>query len=400
MSISFKEKIKSYLDKFNGNVNEAAENALKDACQGLTIELRPYQQRACLKTITNFLSGAESILIESPTGSGKTIMGLTVCRALSLSLGVKIGWSAMRRNLLTQAENEASEKNFGLDLALISMFDKNPPSDVDLLVVDEAHHDATSSMSTIHGIIKPSMILGLSATPLRTDKMSLSFKKTIREAGIYELVREKVLASAEHYTIKKWTPEEVTRVYLKNPSHWGKTVMFFTREEECLAAKEFLEKAGVASEVVTGKTDRYAQLDRFESGEVSVLLNMNILTEGFDCPSLETAFVRPSVRGLTMQMCGRVLRKFEKLQKKVVQCADTEYPFSAIAPVKLSFILSKNGRWVALNPTDKLKSDIDETIKKLAEAKKNYDYSALNEIKKMAAKEKRRFGRDDMRNAG
>ena len=53
---------------------------------------------------------------------------------------------------------------------LISMFDKNPPADVDLLVVDECQHDAADSMAHIHNVVKPKMILGLTATPFRSDR--------------------------------------------------------------------------------------------------------------------------------------------------------------------------------------------------------------------------------------
>jgi hypothetical protein len=79
------------------------------------VEPRPYQARTVRKTLGMFLGkhrngagevkpAARSVMIESPTGSGKTVIGLLVARALRELAGVRVGWVAMRRNLLQQAE--------------------------------------------------------------------------------------------------------------------------------------------------------------------------------------------------------------------------------------------------------------------------------------------------------
>ena len=76
------------------------------------IDPRPYQTRIVNKTLNMFLGSyrngagesepaARSVLIESPTGSGKSCMGLLVAKALQLHAGAKVGWVAMRLNLLT-----------------------------------------------------------------------------------------------------------------------------------------------------------------------------------------------------------------------------------------------------------------------------------------------------------
>ena len=55
------------------------------------------------------------------------------------------------------------------------MFDRDPPTGLDLLVVDEAQHDAAQSMAVLHQRIRPRFILGLSATPFRADRVKLCF---------------------------------------------------------------------------------------------------------------------------------------------------------------------------------------------------------------------------------
>src|SRR5688500_10850829 len=86
---------------------------------------RPYQQRIARKAIDFFTGVAldrqgrpegeiSSVLIESPTGSGKTVMGLAVARWMQRNLGMTVGWAAMRRNLLAQAAAE-NARGFGVE---------------------------------------------------------------------------------------------------------------------------------------------------------------------------------------------------------------------------------------------------------------------------------------------
>jgi superfamily II DNA or RNA helicase len=216
------------------------------------------------------------------------------------------------------------------------MFDKNPP-EIDIMVVDEAHHDATMSMASLHKKLKPLKVLGLSATPQRTDKAELIFEKSVSKAGIYELVRLGYLARPDLYVLADWEVETVCATYLAEPDRWGKSIVYFFTMSECQLALRLLETAGVSVEIVHAGSDRERILEDFEQGRIKVLINMAILTEGFDCPDLETVFVRPSSRGLTQQMTGRVLRICQGVRKKIVQSQDSISPFSALAPIGRSF---------------------------------------------------------------
>src|SRR5258707_10947585 len=103
------------------------------------VQPRPYQRRIVEKAADLFSrQGLRSILIDSPTGSGKTIMGLLVARALQEQMGLRAGWVAMRRYLLEQAREENEIRRLGVQACYLSMFDRDPPTALDLLVVDEA----------------------------------------------------------------------------------------------------------------------------------------------------------------------------------------------------------------------------------------------------------------------
>jgi superfamily II DNA or RNA helicase len=320
---------------------------------GIDIEPRDYQHRVVSRVIEMFsgphlqrgqeLPAARSVIVESPTGSGKTAMALLVARWAQEHLGMRVVWTAMRRNLLAQAERENRQRGFGVDLAVVSMFDRAPPRG-DLLIVDEAQHDATRSMASLHAAVGPVHVLGLSATPYRTDRLGLCFERVVRDSGIRQLVLDGHLSPYAHYTIANYTPDSVATTWLAEPDRWGRSLIFFRTLAECRACAARLEAAGVPCEVVTATTDRERQIARFEAGDCPVILSMAVLTEGFDCPALQSVFCRPSGRGPTVQMAGRVLRRAAGVPlKNVVQCAQTRHPFTATAPAAVQYVAADEG---------------------------------------------------------
>lgn len=332
-----------------------------DLLAGVNVQPRSYQRRITSKAVRMMLGQhrnrfdelqrpAHSVMIESPTGSGKTVMGLAVARHMQQAFGFSVGWVSMRRNLLVQAEQENRRRGFHVDLELISMFDKDPPR-VDMLVVDEAQHDAAMSMANLHCAIRPQKILGLTATPYRTDRIKLCFDQVIRDAGIHQLIQDGYLSHYHHYTIPVFTPHSVATMFAAEPDRWGKSLIFFHRLEQCQQCQTFLANRGINSEIVTAKSNRERQLADFNAGRVNVLINMAILTEGFDCPSLKTVFCRPSGKSCTVQMGGRVFRKHPDLPfKQIVQCRRSPHPFVKTAMADEQYVWSEDGwRTLTLN---------------------------------------------------
>lgn len=339
------------------------------------LNARPYQERIVSKVTAMYLGqyrdgtgnlevNARSVLIESPTGSGKTSMGWLVAKVLQQHVpDLAVGWVAMRRNLLKQAAVENHSKSINVkDVHMISMFDHEPTELLELkrqgrkilIVADEAQHDACNSMAHLHNMIEPDYILGLSATPFRVDRVKLCFDKVIKDAGIHQLVQDGYLSKFDHYSIDSWTPESVAETYLREPSRWGKSIMYFNNLEKCHQCAVLLRGQGVAVEVVTGDSDVDEQIELFRKGHVQVLVNCMKLTEGFDCPDLQTAFVRDSVKGPTMQMAGRVFRLHQDLPyKQVVQSKNTKWPMIRTA-MPVQQYLRQGDAWVSLTVNPKL----------------------------------------------
>lgn len=326
--------------------------------RGTQVEIRAYQMRIVQKALEMFAGcyrnrfgqterAAQSVMVESPTGSGKTVIGLELARQLQRRYGYTVGWVAMRRNLLVQAAQENEHRGFGVEMHRISMFDRNPPP-VDMLVVDEAQHDAAMSMANLHCAVRPKKILGLTATPFRTDRIKLCFDKVIKDAGIHQLIQDGYLSRYHHYTIPEYTPQGVAECFAREPARWGRSLIFFHRLEQCRECLAHLQAHGVRADIVTAQTDRQQQIADFTAGKIDVLLNMLILTEGFDCPSLKTVFCRPSGRACTIQMGGRVFRQHPALPfKQIVQCRRTRHPFIKTAMADEQYVWT-DGMWRTL----------------------------------------------------
>ena len=219
-------------------------------------EERPYQQEAIAACDAAFAAGKTSVMLESPVGSGKTYMALETVRRLEAREGrtLRVAWVAPRRHLLQQVM-EANRDLHRLLVRPVSLFEKTPPP-ADVVVLDEAHHEATQSCVLLYEKIRARLALGLSATPLRTDRMKLSFQETVRTCGIGRLVREGWLSPVQSYLLPHWGPRIVAACYLAEPERWGKSLAFFSTVAECGEFRDALAAGGVRCEVVMGESER------------------------------------------------------------------------------------------------------------------------------------------------
>jgi superfamily II DNA or RNA helicase len=339
------------------------------------VQVRPYQREVVTECYNRFMGlhknrvgvlsqPHKSVLVESATGSGKTIMGMLTAKALQqVDPDLVVVWEAMRKPLLAQAV-KTNEAMIGLkNFYAVSMFANNIDpilaarrnGQVVLHVCDEAQHSTASSSASLHNRIKPDFVLGLSATPYRTDNQKLCFEAVVKNAGIHALIDDGYLSKFDLYTIPEYSPECVSRAYLEDRDKWGKSIFYFQNLQLCYDFNALLLAAGVRSTVVTGDSDKEAQLEAFEDGEFDCLVNCMVLTEGFDCPNLKTVWVRDSGKAPTIQMCGRVLRLHGDLPvKQVVQSKNTSYPFTKTATPENNWVL-QDGVWKSLKKNEKVK---------------------------------------------
>ena len=327
-------------------------------------EVRQYQQEAIAECLAGFVGrGCTSVMLESPVGSGKTYMALEVIHALQKSLGrmFKVNWVAPRRHLLRQVM-EANRDLHQDIIRPVSLFERMPP-EADFVVLDEAHHEATQTCILLYEKMKGEFVLGLSATPLRTDRMKLSFQNTVTTCSIDRLIREGFLSPVHSYLLPHYGPQIVAECYLHSQREWGKTLAFFPTVLECRQFQRIMAEAGISCEVVTAESDKDRQLEDFIAGRVRIVANVSMLTEGFDQPDVQTIFARDASRLPTIQMCGRGLRLTEgKDHCNIVQSAQTSYLFERVTPARRRFRLM-NGHWMALQDgTEAIEATLQQSL--------------------------------------
>ena len=338
----------------------------------MAYERRQYQEEAIEECLGAFSGrGRDSVLLESPVGSGKTYMALEMIHRLQEKLGrkLKINWVAPRHRLLQQVM-EANRDLYRDDIRPVSLFARIAP-EADFVVLDEAHHEATQSCVLLYEKMRAKNTLGLSATPLRTDRMKLSFQETVRTCSIGRLIREGYLSQFNSYLMPTYGVEAVAEHYLSSPEKWGKSLVFFETIAECVAFKAIMEAGGVPVEVVTGDSNKDVQMEAFERGLVRVIANVAMLTEGFDQPDLMSIFARDASRLPTIQMCGRGLRTAPgKDACNIVQGGTSKYLFERVAKPKNAFRWQQ-GHWLALTDgTEEIENTLKETLKLMEERQK------------------------------
>lgn len=236
------------------------------------------------------------------------------------------------------------------------------------LVIDEAHHATAKTYRRLINAIKAEVdvfrMIGLTATPFRTAikeegllarvfpddivykiDMRTLIKQGILSQPIFENVdtdcdmtqwlSQKELEDLNYYDIEaigKKTAKniaenddrnwKIVERYTKNKAKYRQTLVFAMNQDNAIALNKLFEKAQVRSayvissikDAVTGVTisskENKEKIDRFRKGDLEVLINVNILTEGTDLPNVQSVFLaRPTVSSVLMtQMLGRGLR--------------------------------------------------------------------------------------------
>lgn len=308
---------------------------------------RKYQTEVVNKVV-EYLSTSEinSVLIESPVGSGKNIMGLKVVAILQQqNPKLTVNWVACRQHILKQTEI-INKQCFKLHINYVSAFEKTPPR-CDLCVLDEAHHEATNSCIRLYKKMENSKTLGLSATPQRTDRMKLTFKKSVKSCSIAKLIEDGFLSPYKSYKLAHYDPITVANVIGLEPKRFGKTIDFFKSIKDCSVFKNKLLEYGIACHVVTGSSDKDKQIEDFETGKVQVIANVSVLTEGFDVPDLNSVFLKDASKLPCIQMAGRGLRKSNaKEYCNLIQSSESKFQVENIATPIESF-RQKGQYWLA-----------------------------------------------------
>lgn len=327
--------------------------------QGKVIELREYQKEA-IENLSAMRVQEETIaLLYHATGIGKTV---TACMDAK-SVGGRTLFLVDKLNLAYQAEEtfarmwpeasrgfytgETKEKYSDVLFATVQSVSRNVsdflPDSFDYIVIDECHHAASRTYQQIFSYFKPKFILGLSATPERTDgeDMLKLFQNIAHKMDLKTAVERGILAPIRCIRIKtdidltdvrisgiKYNSQDLeSKLFLQdrnnliadtyvNYVNGKKSVIFCASIRHANEIALLLCDRGVNARAVSGKdklTERVEILREYEDGDISVLCACDLLNEGWDSPKTTVLFMaRPTMsKTIYMQQLGRGTRKSE-----------------------------------------------------------------------------------------
>lgn len=320
------------------------------------MNLRPYQAEAVQSLRQSYLTGHRSPLFCLPTGGGKTfVFSYVAMNAVSKHKRVCV--LVHRRELLTQASQSLlsmgvahgiiapgyNRTTHAVQVASVQTLARRIKQDrmhFDLLIVDEAHHAAAGTWQTVRDAFPLARLLGVTATPVRSDGKGLDgvFDDLVIGPSVTELiagghlVQPVVYAPPVQFNLdgvrkrggdfdqrdlsdkmdKPTITGDVIGHYRKLCA--GKPAIAFcasVAHAEHVAAE--FRAAGYKSQSVDGSTlpaARAAAIDALGRGELHVLTSCDIISEGTDVPAVSAAILlRPTMSlGLYIQQVGRALR--------------------------------------------------------------------------------------------
>lgn len=322
------------------------------------MKLRPYQQEALEAVLKEWDGGVRKTLLALPTGCGKTVVFAKVTEE-RVRRGDRVLILAHRGELLQQAADklrkvtglaaatEKAEQSCLGSFARVTvgsvqtmMQEKRlaafPPDYFGTIVIDEAHHALSDSYQRVLAHFPGARVLGVTATPDRGDMRNLGscFESLSYEYTLPQAIREGYLSPIRAQTIpltldltgvgvqsgdfKAGDLGSALDPYLSSIAdemlrycQGRRTVVFLPLVSTSQKFCRLLQERGFrAAEVNGGSADRAEVLSAFDQGDYDVLCNSMLLTEGWDCPSVDCVIVlRPTkVRSLYCQMVGRGTR--------------------------------------------------------------------------------------------
>lgn len=365
-------------------------NSLKEA-----IEITPNKmQEAALRKIQSVRdAGKDKALIISATGTGKTYLAAFDVRRYAPR---KMLFIVHREQILNKAKDDFKrilggvDKDFGIlsgrkketdarylfaTIQTISQQMTLQQFDVeefDYILIDEVHKAGATSYLKVINYFQPAFLMGMTATPERTDDFNIYelFDYNIAyEIRLQEALEEDMLCPFHYFGVTDFeyngkliddttllshlvTEERVNHIIEKIDyyGHSGNKVrglIFCSRKEEAVKLSEAFNKKGIRTVALTGddsQEERAHQVNLLENGFLDYIITVDIFNEGVDIPSINQVVMLRQTQSsiIFIQQLGRGLRKHKSKEFVTIIDFIGNYKNNYLIPIALSGDRSQN----------------------------------------------------------
>ena len=298
-----------------------------------------------------------SVMVQMPTGTGKTHLLASVVSEFVSSAGSGVWLIAHRRELVEQMEETLAKYGIRREDTPVRVMSVqwlsrhwNEAGDAPgLIVIDEAHHALAASYTEMWKRYPAAKKLGVTATPCRLNRRGFTelFEVLVTSWSIAEFIEKGVLSVFDYVSIRPGSEEQrlidglekrgvdgdyqvkemdavlnrrpgIERLYrsVRQFASGKKGMVYAISIEHARRIAEYYSRRGVNAVAVDSKTpamERKRMVEEFRHGKIEVLVNVDVFSEGFDCPDVEfVQLARPTLSlAKYLQQVGRGLRRSE-----------------------------------------------------------------------------------------
>ena len=342
--------------------------------------LRPYQQKA-KKEIFESWDKVDNVMFQMPTGTGKTRLFTSIIRDINdysklRREPVKILIIAHRTELIDQIDESLTkyrvphnviaggrERNYKYPVNVASIQTITHPNNlkdarklnVQFVIIDEAHHALAATYKKLWNLYPGSKKLGVTATPWRMNHQSFLdlFETLVMSMSIKDFIRQGFLSPYKYYSLRSDSDIQKTidGIELDRFGEYSEASMEEKMDIGSIRAqllesylslaegkkgiiyainiahakhisKEY-EDAGYITACIDSKTpsaERKELVENFRKGKIDIIVNVDIFSEGFDCPDIEFIQLARPTRSLVkyLQQVGRGLRPTENKEHCII----------------------------------------------------------------------------------
>lgn len=297
------------------------------------MKLRPYQNNLINDVRQAYLSGKKRPCIVLPCGGGKSVIVADMAKKAT-EKGNRVLFLVHRKELCDQIDETFRGYGVNMKLCKIGMVQTitrrlKKMKEPQLIITDENHHCLANSYKRIYEAFPNARCVGVTATPCRLNGGGLGDINDSLIVGVSAkwLIENKFLAGYDYYApsvadltglhvkVGEYVTKEIEERLIKK-SIFGDVIAYYRKLADgkqaiCYCASishseqmaQNFNEAGISAAHIDGKTpksDRNLVIKRFRSGEIKILCNVDLISEGFDVPDCEAAILLRPTKSLTL----------------------------------------------------------------------------------------------------